>query len=161
VPVAATADVTREVTRALQAYADRGVFRGFTAAPLARRRTEYIFTWLFRRPMRATFDPRSGVVAFPGLLPGVAARSGLARDLEALLRERGSASVPAHKRIDRRRCRVSGGVRAGAWSLALAIRGGNQALGVRTALALVNDVFLLLQERYPEYLVSRFDLSPE
>lgn len=149
------------MTAALRAYADRGVFRGFTVDAGPRGRIDYTFTWLFRQPMHAAFDPRRRELTFTALLPGVAARSRQASDLERLLADRRSSRVASHKRIDGRRLAVTGGVRRGAWSLVVAVRGSNHALAVRTALALVNDVFLLLQENHPDYLVAHFGLSPE
>ncbi len=137
------------------------MFRGFTSASAPRGRTAFDFTWLFRQPMRAVFDRGANTLAFPELLPGIVAGSPIARDLDRVVAERQSRSIAAHKRIDRRRLVPRSGTRRGTWSLAIAIRGGNHALGARTALAVVHDVFLMLQERYPEYLVARFGMSDE
>jgi len=85
----------------------------------------------------------------------------MAAQLRSLVIARASRTQTAHKRLDARRARTSCAVRDGALSLAVVIRGANGEYAVRHALNLVNDLFLLLQEHYPEYLVERFGLSTE
>ena len=149
------------VSAALRTYADRGVFRGFRATPTTRGRIEYSFQWLLRRPLHAVFDPRRSVVTFAALFPGVEGGSPMAGELGALVASRTRRTLPAHKRLDARRARLSCAIRRGDWSLAVHIRGANHEYAVRNALNLINELFVLLQERYPEYLVERFGLSTE
>lgn len=149
------------MTAALQAYADRGVFRGFRATAAARGRVEYQFHWLLQRPMHAVFDPRRHVLTFPALFPGVEAGSVLARGLDALVHSRTDPRQPAHKRIDGRKARVSRAIRRGDWSLVVAVRGANHAYAVQRALNLINELFLSLRETWPDYLIERFGLSGE
>jgi len=149
------------VTAALRAYADRGVFRGFRATPAARGRVDYEFLWLPGRPMRARFDAGRSVLAFPSLLPGVDPGSPMAAGLDALVRARTGRGQPAHKRVDGRRARLSGATKKGDWSLAVHVRGANHEYAVQRALNVINELFLLLHESYPDYLVERFGLSPE
>jgi hypothetical protein len=137
------------------------VFRGFHAAAAGGRRVEYDILWLFRRPVRAVFDPLRGELAFPALFPDVAAGSALAAALDGVVAGRERRDQPAHKRVDRRRLRLRGTSRRGVWSLALEIRGANHGLGVRTALAVVNELYVTLLEFHPDYLIARFGLSPE
>ena len=86
---------------ALQAYADRGVFRGFRATPAPRGRVEYRFHWLTRTPMSATFDARRRVLSFASLLPGIDRAT--AAELRALVAGRTTRALPSHKRLDARR----------------------------------------------------------
>jgi hypothetical protein len=145
----------------LQAYADRGVFRGFRPTPLGRGRTSFDFQWLLGRPMRAVFDARRGSLAFDALFPGLQRSSPAIRGLNAIVATRSSPRQPAHKRLDRRRADVSGAIKGGDWSLVVTVRGRNHAYAVRHALNLVNELFLFLHESYPDYLIERFGLSPE
>lgn len=85
----------------------------------------------------------------------------MAADLRGVVATRCDRDQPAHKRVDRRRLQLSSSLRRDAWSLEVTVRGANHAYAVRTALAIVNDVYLTLLERYPEYLVEHFGLSPE
>jgi hypothetical protein len=146
------------VTRTLQRYAERGVFRGFSVTP---GRLEYRFSWLTRRPMTLRFDPRTGVLSFRRLFPGVTTRAGMVADLHAAVAGRANRELPAHKRLDRRRVTLTSSVRDGHWSLMTTIRGANHEYAIRQTLNLVNELFLLLHETYPEYLVDHFGLSTE
>ena len=147
------------MTAALQAYADRGVFRGFRANPVSRGRVEYQFLWLTRKPMRAMFEPRSGALRFPSLFPGI--DRGSAAELRSIVTSRANRDQPAHKRLDARRARITGTVRGGDLSLTVVIRGRNHAYAVSKALNLINECFLALHEGHPEYLVERFGISTE
>jgi hypothetical protein len=137
------------------------VFRGFRATPAARSRIEYQFLWLLKRPMRAVFDARRGVLAFPALFPGVSGQAAMTQALTALVMGRARKDQPAHKRLDARRVRITSRMRQGDWSLSVAIRGANHEYAVRHALNLINELFLALHESYPEYLVEHFGMSTE
>jgi hypothetical protein len=155
-----SAGLTDPVTAALQRYADRGVFRGFRAVPGARGRVDYVFLWLLRRPMTATFDARRGVLVFPALFPAVTTPA-MAAELKDLVTQRSTRDQPAHKRIDGRRARFACALRKGTWSLTVTIRGANHDYAVRGALNLINELFLALHTGYPEYLVEHFGASSE
>ena len=155
-----SAGVTDPVTASLRRYADRGVFRGFRAVPGARGRVDYVFLWLLRRPMTATFDPRRGVLVFPALFPEVTTPA-MAAELKDLVTQRSTRDQPAHKRLDGRRARMTCALRKGTWSLTVTIRGANHDYAVRGALNLINELFLALHTGYPEYLVEHFGLSAE
>lgn len=137
------------------------MFRGFHATDVGRGRTAYAFRWLFRRPMAATFDAAGSRLSFRALFPEVPAGSAMAADLHSVVAARAERDQPAHKRVDRRRLRLTSSLRRGAWSLDVTVRGANHEYAVRTALAVVNDLYLTLLERYPEYLIEHFGLSPE
>ena len=154
--MSAAADST---TAALQAYADRGVFRGFRATPAPRGRVEYRFLWLTRKPMAATFDSQRRVLAFPALFPGV--DTATAAQLKSMVASRTHRQQPDHKRLDARRARFASALRKGDFWLSVEIRGSNHAYAVTRALNLVNELFLALQERHPEYLIERFGFSTE
>jgi hypothetical protein len=149
-----------EIAAALREYADRGVFRGFRETA-ARGRVDYHFTWLTRRLMHARSDPAHGSLAFPALLPHVAESPALVRELKAIVAERSTRSVPDHKRIDARRARLSASISKGDFSLAVAIRGANHEYAVKRSLNLINDLFVMLRERHPEYLIEHFGMSSE
>ena len=44
---------------------------------------------------------------------------------------------------------------------AVHVRGANHEYGVRTALNLINEMFVMLQEQYPEYLIEHYGMSTE
>lgn len=122
-------------------------------------RVEFTFAWLTRKPMRATFDSRRHMLAFPDLFPDLDTAS--AASLKSIVASRTDRNQPAHKRVDARRARVAGSVRKGGFSLTVTIRGANERYAVTKALNLVNELFLALHESRPEYLAEHFGISTE
>ncbi|MBI3402194.1 MAG: hypothetical protein HY048_12305 [Acidobacteria bacterium] len=152
---------TEAVSAALQRYAARGVFRGFSILPDRNGRRHFRFTWLTRQPITITYHAKSHRLDFRSLLPGVGRYPGLGARLKDMLDDHTTGAVPAHRRIDRRRARVTCAIRRGAFSLALDVRGRHEAYAVQRGLNLVNQLFLLLHADYPEYLVECFGFRPE
>ena len=148
-----------KVTAALQAYSERGVFRGFRATPAARARVTYQFAWLTRRLVDAVFDPRTNTLTFPALLPALGKAA--AADVAAVIGSLARRDTPTHKRLDARRARITGAIRRGAFTLSVGIRGANHEYAVKAALNLINEIFVTLQERHPGYLIEQFGMSTE
>jgi hypothetical protein len=153
---------TDQITQVFQHYADRGVFRAFAHVKRGAYRL-YRFTWLTRQPFTARFSATrtKGLLTFPRLLPDMHADSALARELVHLVNSRVSPGQPAHKRMDPRRAKAYGRVEKRAFTLAIEVRRGHHEYGVRQALNLVNDLFLLMHETYPDYLAEHFGMSTE
>ena len=153
---------SRAVARGLQSYADRGVFRGFVRRPAAGGRDEYRFLWLTESPIVLRFDPRSGTLALPDLLPNVPYPSPMDRALRAFLTHCASADLPAHRRIDPKRVAVRCRNRAGKVTITMAVRKGHGAYATKKAISLVNEIFHgFLRGPYYEYMVENFDESEE
>lgn len=56
---------------------------------------------------------------------------------------------------------MTGRVRGGDLSLRVTICAGDGTVAVRSALAVVNDLFLVMHECFPDYLVAHFGMSDE
>jgi hypothetical protein len=149
------------VAQALQGYADRGVFRGFSLTTSRGGRQDFSFTWLTPRPIALTFEPATDVLVFKQLLPDVGRNRALVSALKSVVSEHGGRAVPPHRRLDGRRMRAECSVRDGHLTLRLKVRGRHHEYAVQRGLNLVNQLFLLLQASYPEYLVEHFGLSAE
>ena len=109
--------------------------------------------------MAATFDSRRRVLSFPSLFPGVDTTT--AAQLKSMVASRSDRDQPDHKRLDARRARLTGTVRKGDFSLAIEIRGRNHEYAVTKALNVINELFVMLHERHPEYLIHTFGISAE
>jgi hypothetical protein len=149
------------VRDALQGYADRGVFRGFSETRGRGGTQEFRFTWLTREPMVLSHDHAARTLTFKQLLPEVARASPLLADVEALIKGRSGRTVVAHRRIDARRIGVQCVHRRGIVSLVLQVKGQHQAYAVQRGVNLVHEIFTLLQVSYPEYLWESFGLPAE
>ena len=108
--------------------------------------------------MRASFD-RSGVFAFPGLLPEAGPE--IVAAMRAMVAERSTRALPDHKRLDARRARLACAARKGSFSLSVNIRGRNEHYAVSKTLNLINEMFVTLHEAHPDYLVQHFGISQE
>ena len=103
------------------------------------------------------FDPRSGTLALPNLLPNVPYPSSMDRALRAFVAERSSADLPDHRRIDPKRATVRCHNRAGNVTIALAVAKGHGAYATKKAISLVNEIFhSFLRGPYTEYMVENF-----
>lgn len=145
------------VRDSLQAYADRGVFRGFSESKAG----QFEFTWLLQRQMNLVLDPVKGVLRFKQLLPGVPAKSPLYAELKSFVDYRHDRELPEHRRIDRKRAEVSCSNRGGVVSISLKVKKNQYAYGVNRLVNLVHELFVHLRELHPEYLVENFDVPQE
>ncbi|MFN7944229.1 MAG: hypothetical protein U0Z53_02535 [Blastocatellia bacterium] len=145
------------VRESLQAYADRGVFRGFSETSSGR----FSFVWLIRHQMELQVDTAKHELRFSQLLPGVPARSSLYADLKDFIHSRHDSDLPEHRRIDRRRAEVSCFTRRGFLSVSLGVKNNQYAYGVNRIVNLVHELFLHLREAHPEYLMENFDVPQE
>jgi len=151
----------RDVAASLQRYADRGIFRGLSAADRPNGRREFRFLWLTRTPMRVAYDPRTSTITFARLVPGASSVPSLVAGVKAVVREHLADGVPRHRRVDTRKALVRCAVRGGDLSLSFAVRGAHHAYAVQAGLNLVNRLFLHLQAYYPGYLIQHFGFSEE
>ena len=154
-------DGAAAVRERLQAYADRGVFRGFAEKPARGGRRRFTFLWLAPTPFTLTYDAASGALAFRDLLPNVPARSPLAGALRSFIRGRASTELPEHRRVDPDRAAVGCSIRRGALSVEVVARPGHHGYGVNRAVNLVHEIFVHLQVHFPEYMWENFDAPQE
>jgi hypothetical protein len=149
------------VRTALRHYADRGVFRGFSEKRRPGGTTEFRFLWLTREPVVLRCDPRDRSLTFTRLLPGVARGSPLLAEMQAFVAARHVRSLPAHRRIDKRRVDVECRHSRGAVSVVLRVKGAHHAYAVQRAVNLVGEIFTVLQGSYPEYVWEVFGVPVE
>jgi hypothetical protein len=154
---------TRLVRDLLKDYASRGVFRSFHEEPPRAGKTTFTILWHHGRTFRFVLDVRGSAVSFPALLPGVPARSAMAKELKAFLTRFQTDAVPAHRRVDPARARLEVGIRGGSVSLGLAVRRGEFEYAARRLVHLAQEVFMvfLVDGPYYDYRVEQLGLDPE
>ena len=150
-----------EVRDCLQAYADRGVFRGYTERPGRLGRIVFRFSWLARSPYDLQYEPRTGTFVFLNALPNVPGRTHLARELRTFVKGRSSESLPEHRRVDPARASVSAFVRNGEMRLKVVAKRGHHAYAANRVVNLMHEVYLHLQGYFPEYLWENYDASQD
>lgn len=141
----------------LQAYADRGIFRGFSEI----KPGHFKFVWVIHHQMELKVDIAKQELRFKQLLPGVTAGSELSVELKNFFLQKHDPDLPEHRRIDRNKAEVSTSRRGGFVSLALKVKGQEYAYGVNKIVNLVHELFVYLREVHPDYLVENFDVPQE
>jgi len=144
------------VTEILQSYADRGVFRGFSA-----NGSTFRMVWHYDRTFEMRLDARRRTLRFPVLLPGVPAN--MYEEFRTYIASRHSAELPEHRRVDAARARLRCVNREGAVSLGITSLDGDLAYSTRKLIHTVHEIFLgfLRDGPYYEYLVEQFGLDPD
>jgi hypothetical protein len=145
------------VRETLQAYADRGIFRGFNEV----RNGQFSFVWLIRHQMQLSVDTTKNVLRFRQLLPGIPARSGLYAELRRFVAKMHDSGLPDHRRVDPRRAQASCYNRGGFVSISLEVKNNQYAYGVNRIVNLVHEIFLHLRDLHPDYLAENFDVPQE
>ena len=149
------------VREKLQAYADRGVFRGFSEIETGRGKAAFRFVWVVNHQMELTVNTAKDVLRFRQLLPSIPANSRMYAELKSFIQQRHNPELPAHRRVDRRRAEVSCSNRAGFVSVSLAVKNNQYAYGVNKIVNLVHELFVHLRDAYPGYLVENFAVPQE
>ncbi len=145
------------IRKTLQAYADRGIFCGFSEVKPGR----FKFVWVIHHQMELNVDIPNKELRFKQLLPGVAAGSELSSELKKFIQQKHDSDLPEHRRIDPQKAEVSTSIRGGFVSLALKVKGQEYAYGVNKIVNLVHELFVYLREVHPDYLVENFDVPQE
>jgi hypothetical protein len=141
----------------LRAYADRGVFRGFSEIKNGR----FQFIWVVDHRMELSVDTAKHELRFIRLLPNVPAKSALYAELKSFIERRHDKELPEHRRIDRKRAEVSCANRGGFVSVSIKVKNNQYSYGVNRIINLAHELFLHLRERRPEYLMENFDVPQE
>jgi len=151
----------KTVTETLQAYADRGVFRGFSEVKSSQRKRAFKFVWLANREMDFSIDTQREMLRFEHLLPNVPAKSAMYAGLKSFVQQRHDSELPQHRRIDRKRAEAACRNRGGDVSISLRIKNRQYAYGVRKIVNLVHELFVHLRDAHPDYLSENFDVPQE
>jgi hypothetical protein len=151
------------VTAILEGYAEKAVFRGFSAHPQASAKATYRMVWHHDRPFELLLDVPAKTLRFPAVLPGVPARSPMYRELQAFLKSRQTNEMPEHRRVNPAQARLTASNQRGAVSLTLAVKDGDFDYATRKMIHIVHEIFMvfLVDGPYFEYMVEQLGLDPD
>lgn len=154
------------VAAVLEEYAQRGVFRGFSAGPIRRGKATFKMSWHRDQVFELIFDPAQdalNTLRFPCVLPNVALGSPMHKAFKKFVKARQSADLPDHRRIDPDKARIKTQCRGGNLSLTLTIADGDIEYGTRKIIALVHEIYLIFLNDgvWYDYMVEQFDLDPD
>ncbi|MEK6300328.1 MAG: hypothetical protein AABO41_06370 [Acidobacteriota bacterium] len=149
------------VRKGLQAYADRGVFRGFDEVKARNGKRAFRFVWLGNRPLEFSLDVENHVLSFNKLLPNVSSKSMMYSDLSRFVKSRSDRSVPKHRRVEPRYAEVVCANRRGEVSITLTVRNNRYEYGLNKLVNLAHEIFVQLSDKYADYMTENFDLPQE
>ena len=147
----------------LAGYAERGVFRGFSAGKVRGGKATFRIVWHRNRVFDLACDFDAAALRCPQVLVNVPADSTMYQELKEFIKSRHADDLPEHRRIDRRKAQVQPYNRQGNVSLVLRIKDGDCEYGVRKFIHVVHEVFVtfLADGNYMDYMVETFDLDPD
>lgn len=156
-------DAAAIVRASLRHYATRGAFRSFSEVPGPEGTAAFRFLWFRDVPFSVVFTPRTRVLTFVDLLPGVPTRSPMDQHLRRFVKGRTLTSVPEHRRLDLKKVGMTVRNRNGAISIAFTLGARDVEYGVKKAVHLVHEVLMdfLNEPQYVEYNIDHFNLNPE
>lgn len=151
------------VAKALEHYAERGVFRAFSHAPGQGGKAVFKMMWHRDRIFECVFDSKKKTIRFPVALPNLPASSSMYKDFKQYLRARQSDTLPEHRRIDLAKAELKPYNRGGNVAVTLKVLDEDYKYGVRKIVHLLNEIYMdfLSDGRYYEYMVETFDLDPD
>lgn len=153
------------VRNVLQEYADRGIFRAFREVKRRRGQAEYeILCFPFTvEPFKLVYVDKPASLTFKRLLAEMPARSEMYRRFKSFMRERSSAELVPHRRIDADRAELKWSNRLGSINVSLRVKGSEHEYVARKAINLLTDIFLdlLAESPYYEYMSEHFDMPED
>jgi hypothetical protein len=150
------------VTEILEGYAEKAVFRGFSAHP-KRGKSAYRMIWHHDRPFELALDVPKKTLCFPEVFRGVPVRSPMYRDLKAFLKARQAEELPDHRRVNPKKARLACTNQGGAVSVTITVKDGDFDYATRKIIHVVHEIFLIFLEDGPyfEYMVEYLGLDPD
>lgn len=151
------------VDRALEEYARKGVFRGYSPGEIRSGRTCFKVAWHRDQLFECILDTRRSTIRFPVVLPEVPAKSEMDKALKDYVKVRLSDELPEHRRIDTDRAGVKTFNRGGNVSITLTVKDGDYEYAVRKLIHLVHEIYLdfLNDGRFYDYMIETFNLDPD
>jgi hypothetical protein len=156
-------DTPQHVGDLLQAFAERGVFRGFSRQRETRQQGEFRVRWHRDQVFQWGYDRRRRSIRVASVLPAVPPGSAMDRDFRQWLRARQDRALPAHRRYDPARLGLRAYNRGGEVTLTVRVLDDDMDYGVRRTVSLVNEIYLDFINRGPyfDWLLETFELDPD
>ncbi len=156
-------DASEAVARALEAYAQRGVFRGFSKIGAKGGKATFRMLWHRDRFFDVILDLRRATIRIPVVLPEVPAQSAMYRSFKEFVNDRQAESLPDHRRIDPEKVAVKYRNTGGEIAITFTVLDGDFEYGAQKLIHLVHEIYLLFLQDGPyyEYMVEHLGLDPD
>jgi len=134
--VAAQDHALEVISRQLETYAQRGVFRSYSQN--GKDATVFRFYWLWNLPFHLTYHQKQKALEFNKVFPNMVPGCDVETDLKTFIKQASSLDRPQHRRLDPRRVTARYTSRRNAGSLRFLIAGNHYEYAVKQALNLVS-----------------------
>jgi hypothetical protein len=160
---ASPAQVAEILGDRLERYAERGVFRGTSGVRLRGAAASFRVIWHRGRTYEVVADADRGTLRVTGVLPAVAARSEMDRELRRFVASRQAPGRLEHRRIDPAKVRARSRNRAGEVSILFDVLDGDWDYATLKIVHLIDEIFLvfLADGRWYEYRVEHLGFDPD
>jgi hypothetical protein len=147
------------VTKTLEGYANKGIFRAFSCTSRTGKTVQFAMQWHKERVYTLVYDVVAGSLRFGVVLPKVP-RSMYSSFKEFVLSKQ-SEEMLEHRRIDPARVRVSCSLKNGNVGLLFKSRDGDLGYATQKLVNLVHEVFVtfLRDGLYYEYMIETFEVD--
>jgi len=162
-PTKTSQDATEAVTTALESYAHRGVFRGFSKTGAKNGKATYRMMWHRDRFFDLTLDLRKATLRIPVVLPEVPAQTAMYREFKKFVISKQAETLPDHRRIDTNKVSVKYRNSGGDIAITFAALDGDFEYTARKLIHLVHEIYLefLMDGPYYDYMVDHLGLDPD
>ena len=160
-PTDAAAPDVELVGDVLRSYAEKGVFQGY--APLAHTAgvARYRIRWFHGQAIDVTLGRKRQSIALVDLLPSVDVEPALTPNLRAFLKQ--LSDMPAHRRVDEARARLTLRRKENALTLSVRSLDGDLDYACRKLVHIANEILLVFLggRLYDAYKVDGLGVDPE
>lgn len=162
-PTNSKSDAIEAVARALESYAERGVFRGYSKTGVKAGKATFRMLWHHERFFDVILDFRQRTIRIPVVLPAVPAQSPMYRAFKDFVLARQVESLAEHRRIDPSKVAVKYRNSGGDIALTFAVLDDDFEYAARKLVHLVHEIYLqFLQDGpYYDYMVDHLGLDPD
>ena len=152
-----------EVSRLMEDYSNRGVFRGLVSRPIRTGVVSFEMIWHGDLVFKLILDTKTRTLTVPVVLPDVPSDSSMYRDFKIFVESHHDRKLPKHRRIDKAKAAIQVGKRGRNISLTMAVKDGDYVYGTQRLVHLIHETFLLFLANgiYFDYRVARLGLDPD
>lgn len=158
-----TTQPTDVVTAALEHYAKRGIFRGFSLVSEKKTQTTYRMIWHRDQRFEFVVDNAKNSLRIPVVLPNVPADSEMYSAFKEYVKRRKNQDLPDHRKINETKVGIKVFNRSSNVSLTATVLDEDYDYATRKLVHLVHEIYMdfLMDGRNYDYLVETFNLDPD
>ena len=160
---AARSSAIAEVSRLMEDYSNRAVFRGLMHRSIRTGIVSFGMTWHGGLAFKLILNTRARTLTVPVVLPDVPSDSTLYHDFKTFVESHHDRNLPKHRRIDKAKAVVKTSKRGQNISLTMTVKDGDYAYGTQRLVHLIHETFVLFLANgiYLEYRIARLGFNPD